>query len=169
MDLSHSGWSDIFFLGMDYPEGARVLNVSIDLALRGSGSPRPQPPIDVYLRAIDEPVLRLTSVDLNASNDVTSLAEVFDFARDYLGLLKAGIIAAGIVPPGLEGARQPRSDVLAALTGVPGYGLEIVTHVSGIPKGSRLAVSTNLLASIIAVSMRRHRAGAHADGNARRE
>jgi len=152
MDLSHSGWSDIFFLGMDYPEGARVLNVSIDLALRGAGSPRP--PIDVFLRAIDEPVLRLTSVDLNASTDVTSLAEVFDFARDYLGLLKAGIIAAGIVPPGLEGARQPLAEVLAALTGVPGYGLEIVTHVSGIPKGSRLAVSTNLLASIIAVSMR---------------
>ncbi len=23
LDLSHSGWSDIFFLGMDYPEGAR--------------------------------------------------------------------------------------------------------------------------------------------------
>ena len=154
MDLSHSGWSDIFFLGMDYPEGARVLNVSIDLALHGCGSSRPQPPIDVYLRVIDEPVLRLTSVDLNASTDVTSLAEVFDFARDYLGLLKAGIIAAGIVPPGLEGARQPLSDVLAALTGVPGYGLEIVTHVRGIPKGSRLAVSTNLLASIIAVSMR---------------
>src|SRR5688572_27717788 len=29
MDLTHSGWSDIFFLGMDFPEGARVLNVSI--------------------------------------------------------------------------------------------------------------------------------------------
>ena len=29
---------------------------------------------------------------------VTSLAEVFDFARDYLGLLKAAVIAAGIVP-----------------------------------------------------------------------
>src|SRR5436190_7012881 len=24
MDLTHSGWSDIFFLGMDFPEGARV-------------------------------------------------------------------------------------------------------------------------------------------------
>jgi len=24
MDFSHSGWSDIFFLAMDYPEGARV-------------------------------------------------------------------------------------------------------------------------------------------------
>src|SRR5208282_5172332 len=37
MDLTHSGWSDIFFLGMDYPEGARVLNVSIDLAVRAAG------------------------------------------------------------------------------------------------------------------------------------
>jgi len=36
MDLSHSAWSDIFFLGMDFPEGARVLNVSIDLAVRGA-------------------------------------------------------------------------------------------------------------------------------------
>ena len=39
MDLSHSGWSDIFFLGMDFPEGARVLNISIDLSVRGSGAP----------------------------------------------------------------------------------------------------------------------------------
>ena len=35
MDLSHSAWSDIFFLGMDFPEGARVLNVSIDLCIKG--------------------------------------------------------------------------------------------------------------------------------------
>ena len=35
MDLSHSAWSDIFFLGMDFPEGARVLNISIDLGVRG--------------------------------------------------------------------------------------------------------------------------------------
>ena len=35
MDLSHGGWSDIFFLGMDFPEGAQVLNVSIDLAVHG--------------------------------------------------------------------------------------------------------------------------------------
>ena len=35
MDFSHSGWSDIFFLGMDYPEGAKVINASIDLAVRG--------------------------------------------------------------------------------------------------------------------------------------
>src|ERR1051325_3074706 len=35
MDLTHSGWSDIFFLGMDFPEGARVLNVSVDLGVHG--------------------------------------------------------------------------------------------------------------------------------------
>ena len=43
MDLTHSGWSDIFFLGMDFPEGARVINISVDLAVRGGArySPRP--------------------------------------------------------------------------------------------------------------------------------
>ena len=63
MDLTHSAWSDIFFLGMDFPEGARVLNVSIDLAVLGRDAV-PKPPVEAYLRVIDEPVLRLVSVDL---------------------------------------------------------------------------------------------------------
>lgn len=155
MDLTHSGWSDIFFLGMDFPEGARVLNVSIDLGVRGSGaSSEPKPPVEAYLRVIDRPVLRLASVDLKASAEISTVAEVFDFARDYLGLLKAAVIAAGIVPPGMEGATQPLSEVLARLTGTPGYGIEIVSKVNDIPKGSRLAVSTSLLACLIALQMR---------------
>ncbi|HJZ95466.1 MAG TPA: UTP--glucose-1-phosphate uridylyltransferase [Candidatus Solibacter sp.] len=153
MDLTHSGWSDIFFLGMDFPEGARVLNISIDLAVRGTGA-APAPPVEAYFRVIDEPVLRLVSVDLQASADVTSFAEVFDFARDYLGLLKAAVIASGIVPPGMEGATQPLSALLAGLTGRAGHGIEIVSKVNDIPKGSRLAVSTNLLACLIAACMR---------------
>ena len=152
MDLSHSCWSDIFFLGMDYPEGARVLNVSIDLGVHGRDA-APRPPIEVYFRVIDEPVLRLVSVDLDAAADVTSLAEVFDFARDYLGLLKAAVIASGLIPPGLEGARQELKAVLEVLVG-PGLGIELVSAVNDIPKGSRLAVSTNLLAALIAVCMR---------------
>ncbi len=152
MDLSHSAWSDIFFLGMDFPEGARVLNVSIDLGVRGR-DPTTRPPIEAYLRVIDEPVLRLTSVDLGATTDIRDLAEVFDYARDYLGLLKAAVIAAGLVPPGIEGSGQNLSDLLARLTG-PGLGIELVSSVNGIPKGSRLAVSTNLLASLIAACMR---------------
>lgn len=152
MDLSHSCWSDIFFLGMDFPEGARVLNVSIDLAVRGRDD-RPSPPIQTYLRVIDEPVLRLTSVDLNATASIRELSEVFDFARDYLGLIKAAVIASGLVPPGIEGSGKRLGDLLERVVG-PGMGLEIVSQVNDIPKGSRLAVSTNLLASLIALCMR---------------
>ncbi len=152
MDLSHSGWSDIFFLGMDFPEGARVLNVSIDLGVHGRDA-TPKPPVEAYLRVIDSPVLRLTSVDLGATAEITDLAEVFDFARDYLGLLKAAVIAAGIVPPGIEGSGQSLADLLARLVG-PSLGLELVSSVNNIPKGSRLAVSTNLLAALIAACMR---------------
>jgi UTP--glucose-1-phosphate uridylyltransferase len=154
MDLSHSGWSDIFFLGMDLPEQARVLNVSIDLAVYGSNAPEPKPPVEAFLRVIDRPVIRLVSVDLDASAEIRELQELFDFGRDYLGLLKAAIIASGIVPAGLEGSDHPLSDLLRQLTGREGLGLEIVSHVNNIPKGSRLAVSTNLLASMISVCMR---------------
>ncbi|HEX5273320.1 MAG TPA: UTP--glucose-1-phosphate uridylyltransferase, partial [Gemmataceae bacterium] len=152
MDLSHSAWSDIFFLGMDYPEGARVINASIDLGVCGRDA-APRPPVEVSLRAIDEPVLRLVSTDLGAAADLTDLQDVFDFARDYLGLLKAAVIAAGIVPPGLEGSGESLADLLSVVVG-PGLGLEIVSSVNDIPKGSRLAVSTNLLAALIAACMR---------------
>ncbi|MGZ8900429.1 MAG: UTP--glucose-1-phosphate uridylyltransferase, partial [Limisphaerales bacterium] len=162
MDLTHSAWSDIFFLGMDFPEGARVLNVSIDLAVRGR-DPQPKPPVESYLRVIDEPVLRLASVDLGVTVDLTELSDVFDFAKDYLGLLKAAVIAAGIIPPGCEGSGQKLSDLLAQLVG-PGRGLELVSNVNNIPKGSRLAVSTNLLGSLISVCMRATRQAASLTG-----
>lgn len=152
MDFSHSGWSDIFFLGMDFPQGARVINASIDLGVHRRDA-QPKPPIECYLRVIDESVLRLTSVDLKATADVRTIAEVFDFARDYLGLLKAAVIASGIVPPGMEGCPSGMKPLLDNLVG-PGRGLEIVSKVNGIPKGSRLAVSTNLLGSLISLCMR---------------
>jgi hypothetical protein len=154
MDLSHSGWSDIFFLGMDLPERARVLNISIDLAVRGSSASAPKPPVEAYLRVIDRPVIRLVSVDLEASVDIGELQELFDFGRDYLGLLKAAVIASGLVPPGLESSGQPLAHLLRRLLGRDGLGIEIASHVNDIPKGSRLAVSTHLLASLISVCMR---------------
>jgi galactokinase/mevalonate kinase-like predicted kinase len=152
LDLSHSAWSDIFFLGMDYPEGARVLNISVDLGLYGRDD-QPQPPIETYCRVIAEPVLRLTSIDLGDSKDVTTFDELFNFGNDYLGLVKAGVIASGLIPPSFEGTGQS----LPALLGMivrPGFGLEVVSKVNDIPKGSRLAVSTNLLASLITLLMR---------------
>src|SRR5207249_2035273 len=152
MDLTHCGWSDIFFLAMDYPEGAKVLNVSIDLAVHGR-DPWPKPPVEAYLRVIEDPILRLASVDLGATTEITHLADVFDFAKDYLGLLKAAVIAGGIVPPGIEGSGQSLAELLARIVG-SGRGLELVSSVNNIPKGSRLAVSTNLLAALISLCMR---------------
>ena len=64
-----AAWSDIFFLGMDYPEGARVLNISVDLGVHGRDD-QPRPPIETRVRVIPEPILRLTSIDLNACKDV---------------------------------------------------------------------------------------------------
>ena len=121
MDLTHCGWSDIFFLGMDYPEGAKVLNISVDLAVHGRDK-EPSPPVEASLRVIEQPVLRLTSVDLGCTAEISSLNEVFDFAKDYLGLLKAAVIASGIVPPGIEGSGQSLADLLERVVG-PGRGL----------------------------------------------
>jgi hypothetical protein len=152
MDLSHSGWSDIFFLGMDYPEGARVLNLSVDLGVHGR-DPEPRPPIQTWLRVIDEPVIRLSCLDLGAESVNTTFADMFDYARDYTGLVKAAVVASGLVPLGMEGNRGSLAEILEPLVG-PGRGLEVVSQVNDIPKGSRLAVSTNLLAGLITLCMR---------------
>ncbi|MEM0926804.1 MAG: UTP--glucose-1-phosphate uridylyltransferase, partial [Planctomycetota bacterium] len=93
MDFTHSAWSDIFFLGMDFPAGANVINASVNLGVMGRDA-EPRPPIECYLRVIEQPVLKLTSTDLKASAEIQTIAEVFDFAKDYLGLLKAAVIAA---------------------------------------------------------------------------
>jgi galactokinase/mevalonate kinase-like predicted kinase len=152
MDLSHSGWSDIFFLGMDYPEGARVVNVSVDLGVYKRDT-EVSSPITTYFRVISEPCIRLTSIDLQSTKDVTSLSDLFNFGNDYLSLLKAGVIASGLVPPSFEGTHQSLKKILANVAG-PGMGIELITRVSDIPKGSRFAVSTNLLASMISLIMR---------------
>ncbi|WP_324673260.1 UTP--glucose-1-phosphate uridylyltransferase [Hymenobacter sp. GOD-10R] len=152
MDLTHSGWSDIFFLGMDYPEGARVINLSIDLGVFGRDKDI-RPPLNAYVRVIPEPVLRVTSIDLNTSKDITDLADLFNFGNDYLSLVKAGIIASGLIPPSFEGTNQSLPEILARMV-APGMGIELVTKVNDIPKGSRFAVSTNLLGSIISLLMR---------------
>ncbi|MGV3586461.1 MAG: UTP--glucose-1-phosphate uridylyltransferase [Adhaeribacter sp.] len=152
MDLTHSGWSDIFFLGMDYPEGARVINISIDLGVFGRDK-EIKPPLQTYIRVIEEPVLRLTSIDLNTTKDIHDLADLFNFGNDYLSLVKAGVIASGLIPPSFEGTNQSLEKILSRMV-APGMGIEVVTKVNDIPKGSRFAVSTNLLGSIISLLMR---------------
>lgn len=152
LDPSHSGWSDIFFLGMDFPEGARVVNLSVNLRIHGSNDDI-LPPCECYCRYVEEPVIHLVSVDLRTSKKISTLGELFDFGNDYLSLLKAGVVASGTVPPCFEHRDIPLNEILSKLLRKQG-GIEIVTRVNGIPKGSRLAVSTTLLATIITRLMR---------------
>jgi UDP-N-acetylglucosamine pyrophosphorylase len=152
MDLIHSCWSDIFFLGMDYPEGARVINVSVNLGVYGRDKDI-VPPLESYVRIINEPVIRLTSLDLKDSKDIKDLSDLFNFGNDYLSLLKAAVVASGLIPPSFEGTVHSVESILAGII-APGMGIELVTKVNDIPKGSRLAVSTNLLASMISALMR---------------
>jgi UDP-N-acetylglucosamine pyrophosphorylase/galactokinase/mevalonate kinase-like predicted kinase len=137
---------------MDFPEGARVINLSVNLRIHGSNDPI-LPPCECYCRFIEEPCIQLESVDLKASKKITSLHELFNFGNDYLSLLKAGVVASGIVPPCFENKDIPLKDILHKLLNKSG-GIEIVTKVNGIPKGSRLAVSTTLLSTIITRLMR---------------
>ena len=152
LDPSHSGWSDIFFLGMDFPEGARVVNISINLKVHGSDG-EILPPCECYARFIPEPVMHLVSLDLKSSKKISTLKELYNFGNDYLSLLKAGVVASGIVPPCFEDKTIELADILRKLLNKSG-GIEMVTRVNGIPKGSRLAVSTTLLATIITSLMR---------------
>ncbi len=162
LDLTHSCWSDIFFLGMDYPEGARVINISVDLGVHGRDA-TPIPPITTWLRVIPEPVLRATSIDLGDTKDIQTLNELFNFGNDHLGLVKAAVVASGLIPSSVEGTNLSLPDILAQIVR-PGFGIEIASRVGGIPKGSRLAVSTNLLSSLISLMMRATRQTASLTG-----
>jgi len=150
-DFPHSGGSDLFALTLDDPQRARVVNASLALAPRG-GTPRP--PVEAHLRVIGSPVLRLESTDLDARTELSRVGEVFDFRADRLALLRAATVAGGIVPAGLEEAADaPLAPLLADLVG-PGRGLALATRVHDVPEGSRLGVSTALLACAIAVCQR---------------
>lgn len=151
IDPCHSGWSDIFFLAMDAPLSARVVNISVDIARRGEGPPRP--PIECFSRVIDQPALRLVSLDLGIVREITSTSDLFDFDSDPLSLLKAGIIASGLVPPAFRDDELAVLKILSRLLG-RGRGIELITRVRHLPPGSRMAVSTTLLATIITRLMR---------------
>ena len=138
MDLTHSGWSDIFFLGMDFPEGARVLNVSIDLARarprrRAAPAGRGLPARD--RRAGAAPGQRRPRRHGRHHQPGRGLRLR---ASDYLGLLKAAVIASGIVPPGIEGSGQSLADLLARIVGPgprPGDRQQRQRHPQGLAPG----------------------------------
>jgi galactokinase/mevalonate kinase-like predicted kinase len=136
------GWTDTPPYTLEH--GGEVINTAVDL--------NGQPPIHCYCRVIDEPVIRLSSIDGGTHLEITSLAELLDYQRpgDRFALAKAALAISGFSP---QFASWPPGAGLAEMLTSFGGGIELTTLV-GIPKGSGLGTSSILGAVIMAVIRR---------------
>ena len=98
-------------------------------------------------------MLRLTSVDLGATADIRNLPEVFDFAKDYLGLLKAAVIASGDCAGGHRRVRA-RAFGFAGAHGGAGKRDRNRFEREQYSKGLAACGVDDLLAALISVCMR---------------
>lgn len=131
--------------------GAQIIHVSI--RLRDVESGRYDYPIAIHVRRIEEPVFRLQSIDKQAGPvEVSTVGELFDLAargaNEWVRLSKASIISSGIIPYACRtlDPATPLRDYLVKLGG----GLEVVTHLKGIPVGSGMGTSSAFAAAIVA-------------------
>ncbi|HTQ30823.1 MAG TPA: L-fucokinase [Opitutaceae bacterium] len=137
LDLA-GGWTDTPPFCLDH--GGTVLNVAV--LLNG------QPPIQVFIRPLREPLFRLRSIDLGSSETITSYAALATYRdpRSNFSLPKAALALAGFHPDFFAG--RPRASLRAQLAAFGG-GLEI-SLLSAVPKGSGLGTSSILGATLLA-------------------
>ena len=143
---SHSGWSDIFFLGHGLPRG-RAGAERLD-------RPRRARPRRRARGRRSRPTCASSTSRCCAWPASTSAPRPTSPAwprsstspRTTSACSRPRSSPPASCRPGIEGSGQSLADLLARLVG-PGRGLELVSNVNDIPKGSRLAVSTNLLAA----------------------
>ncbi len=136
------GWTDTPPYTLEH--GGDVVNAAVNL--------NGQPPIHCYCRIVDEPVIRLGSIDGGIHLEIRSLEELLDYRRpeDRFALAKAALAISGFSP---EMADWPAGVTLPAMLEEFGGGIELTTLV-GIPKGSGLGTSSILGAVILAVIRR---------------
>jgi len=79
-----------------------VINISVDLGVYNGKTTEVKAPIEAYVRVIPKAVIRLSSLDLSTTKEISDLTDLFNFGNDYLGLLKAGVIVSGLIPPSFE-------------------------------------------------------------------
>jgi galactokinase/mevalonate kinase-like predicted kinase len=136
------GWTDTPPYTLEY--GGDVINVAVNL--------NGQPPIHCYCRVVEDPVIRLSSIDGGRHVEISTLEDLLDFRRpeDRFALAKAALAISGFSP---EMAAWPENITLARMLEQFGGGIELTTLV-GIPKGSGLGTSSILGAVIMAVVRR---------------
>jgi len=133
------GWTDTPPYSLEH--GGCVVDTAVNL--------NGQPPIQVYLRVIDEPVIRIGSIDLGTRIEITSLDELLDYrkASGEYSLAKAALALSGFSP---GTARWPQRSTLRQMLEQFGGGVELTT-LAAIPKGSGLGTSSIMGAVILAV------------------
>lgn len=135
LDLA-GGWTDTppyCFLA-----GAKVTNLAVDL--------NGQPPIQVFVRPTDEPVLHLRSIDLGSEVRIATRAELAAYTNvhDPFALGKGALALAGFLPPHGGQAYASLAEQLADFGG----GLDI-SLLAAVPKGSGLGTSSILGATLL--------------------
>ncbi len=139
LDLG-GGWTDTPPYALE--RGGSVINAAVDL--------NGQSPIQVYLRVIPEPEIRLNSIDHSERVIVRDFDGLLDFREpaSRFGLAKAALVLSGFGPAGKESGASARrlTQVLERFGG----GLELTT-LAAIPSGSGLGTSSIMGAVLLSV------------------
>jgi galactokinase/mevalonate kinase-like predicted kinase len=133
LDLA-GGWTDT--PPYTLREGGTVLNVAVDL--------NGQPPIQVFCRPIDDPLIRIHSIDTGLSETVETFTDVqgYSDAGSIFALPKAALRLIGL-SPAVCGSRSLSEEMRRI-----GCGLEI-TLLCSVPQGSGLGTSSILAGTIL--------------------
>ena len=129
------GWTDTPPYSLEW--GGCVTNAAVNL--------NGQPPIQAYVRVIDEPVIRIGSIDLGVRIEICDFDHLLDYrqATGSFALAKAAMVLSGLAPgPG-------RNKTLRKALQAFGGGIELTT-LAAIPKGSGLGTSSIMGAVIVA-------------------
>lgn len=119
-------------------EGGSVVNIAIEL--------NGQQPIQTYVRPCKEPHIILRSIDLGASETITTYEELKDFHHvgSPFSIPKAALVLCGFQPGFSTESYPTLLDQLKEF----GCGIE-VTLLSAIPAGSGLGTSSVLAATVL--------------------
>ncbi len=137
LDLG-GGWTDTPPYSLEH--GGCVVNAAVNL--------NGQPPVQAYLRVIEEPVIRLASIDLGVRIEITDFDELMNFrvATGSFALAEAALVLSGVSPS------SPGESLKSRLREFGG-GIELTT-LAAIPKGSGLGTSSIMGAVIFAAIQR---------------
>jgi len=136
------GWTDTPPYSLEY--GGCVVNAAVNL--------NGQPPIQAYVRVVDEPVIRISSIDLGSRVEITDFDDLLDYrkATSSFALAKAALVLCGVSPRDrLDAKNTSLEKVLHEFGG----GIELTT-LAAIPKGSGLGTSSIMGTVIIAAIQR---------------